>query len=202
MLPIAAGDSSQFSALDDAWKAACISPGMQTDTALFSFPHIQERRASLLRPDKRATAGFHSLSLEVSIQADIRTLFHALTVPEYLEAWLSFPGEGPGSSTLAARVDDRFTIEHYREGRSSLTISGRYRAYRRRNLLFSWRVDGDLCVPDTEVEIRLRGDFENTTLSLQHKGFTSRYDYSWHAILWSTSIRKLASLYGFRDRAA
>jgi uncharacterized protein YndB with AHSA1/START domain len=175
---------------------------MQSDTGLFSIPHIQERRAPLLRLEKQAAAGFHSLSLEVSIQADIRRLFHALTVPEYLEAWLSFPGELPGFSTLAARVDDRFTIDHYRAGRPSITISGNYRACRRRNVLFSWRVDGDIGVPETEVEIRLRGDFENTILSLQHKGFTSRYDHSWHAILWSSSIRKLAALYGSRDRAA
>jgi uncharacterized protein YndB with AHSA1/START domain len=175
---------------------------MQTDIGLFCFPESHERRASRPRLNERAAVGFHSLSLKVSIQADIRRLFHALTVPEYLEAWLSFPGERPGSSTLAARTDDRFAIEHYCHGRPSITISGNYRACRRRNVLFSWRVDGDICVPETEVEIRLRGDFENTILSLQHKGFTSRYDHSWHAILWSSSIRKLASLYGSRDRAA
>jgi uncharacterized protein YndB with AHSA1/START domain len=141
-------------------------------------------------------------SLEVSIQTDVRRLFHALTVPEYMEAWLSLPGERPGCSTVAARTNDDYAIDHFCEGRLSISISGTYRVCRRRNVLFSWRVDGDLCVPQTEVEIRLRGDFDRTSLMLQHGGFASRHDHAWHSALWTASMGKLASLYGSRNCAA
>lgn len=138
--------------------------------------------------------------LEISIHADTRRLFHALTDPEYLEAWLSLPGCRPGCSILAGRFDQDYLIEHFCDGRQSLLISGRYLVLRRRHISFSWRVDGDLCVPDTSVEIRLRGDFERTTLTLLHRGFSTRHDSAWHRALWNASMGRLAGLFGATDR--
>lgn len=175
---------------------------MQPHSILLPFPHSHDSRIPHQRFDDQLSGGFHSLSLEMSIEADVRRLFHALTVPEYLEAWLSLPGVRPGCTTTAARQDDEFTIGHTCEGRPSILIFGSYRVCRRRNVSFSWRVEGDICVPQTEVEIRLRGEFERTSLQLQHSGFASRHDHGWHSALWTASLGKLASLYGSRDRAA
>ena len=175
---------------------------MQPHLSLLPSPRVQEGRTRHHLVDEHSTSGFHLVSLEVSIEADVRRLFHALTVPEYIEAWMSLPGERPGCSTMATRTGDDYLIEHSCEGRPSIAISGIYSVCRRRNVFFSWRVDGDLCVPQTEVEIRLSGDFERTRLLLRHKGFPSRHDHVWHGALWTASLEKLASLYGSRDRAA
>ena len=175
---------------------------MQSHLSLLSYPQDQGIRARHARLDDDPSCGFHSLSLEVSIPADIRRLFHALTVPEYVETWMSVPGERPGCSTVAARTDDHYAIGHSCQGRPSVSISGSYRMCRRRNVVFSWRVDGELSVPETEVEIRLRGDFERTTLVLSHTGFAARRDFEWHSALWTTSMRRLASLYGSPNRTA
>jgi uncharacterized protein YndB with AHSA1/START domain len=140
------------------------------------------------------------LSFEVSIQADARRLFHALTTPEYLEAWLCLPGERPGCSIIAASTGQDFVIEHSCDGAPSVLISGRYLVCRRRSLAFSWRVDGDLNVCETKVDIRLRGEFERTKLMLRHSGFASRHDFAWHRILWNASLSRLAALFGSTDR--
>jgi uncharacterized protein YndB with AHSA1/START domain len=136
-----------------------------------------------------------SLRREVSIRADIRSLFHALTVPEYLETWIAFPGDHSGCSTFASRTNDEFQVEHSCGARPAFSIAGTYSVCRRRNLTFSWRVDGDLCMSKTEVDIRLRGDFENTRLIVEHRGFASRADYAWHRALWSASLGRLVALY-------
>jgi len=175
---------------------------MQPHLSLLTIPHFPESRTRAQRLHEEFSSGFHSLSLDVSIEADVRRLFNALTVPEYMEAWFSIPGERPGCSTLAARTNDDYAIEHSCEGRASITISGTYRKSRRRNVFFTWRVDGDITVPQTEVEIRLRGDFDRTRLMLRHTGFASRHDHAWHTALWTSSLGNLASLYGSRDRAA
>jgi Activator of Hsp90 ATPase homolog 1-like protein len=149
-----------------------------------------------LRPERRrSTFDCSVVYLEFNVRADTRRLFHALTVPEYLETWLSLPGHGSGCSMAAARSNDDYVIEHYCEGRPALSITGTYSLCRRRNVMFSWRVDGMRSVPETEVDIRLRGNFENTTLTLRHSGFASSADCVWHKALWLASMHRLIALY-------
>lgn len=165
-----------------------------------TFPHSERDHPARERFGKDLTSDWLSVRSEASIHADIRRLFHALTDPEYLEAWLCVPGHRPGCSIGATRYDRDYRIEHSCEGRQSVVISGRYLVLRRRHVMFSWKVSGDVCVPGSEVEIRLRGDFERTTLSLRHSGFASRHDSKWHQALWNVSIGRLVSLYSVPDR--
>jgi uncharacterized protein YndB with AHSA1/START domain len=133
--------------------------------------------------------------LEFSIRADARRLFHALTVPEYIETWLSFPGHHGNCANLARTAEHDYAIEHRCEGKASVTIAGTYSVRQRHNLMFSWRVDGDPSVPESSVDIRLRGNFESTTLVLRHKGFESAMQCAWHRALWTASIERLVRLY-------
>ena len=160
--------------------------------------HPDGIRAVRQRFDEELSTGF--LSLEVTVQADARRLFHALTAPEYLETWLCLPGERPGCSTMAASTGQDFVIEHSCDGVPSVLISGRYLVCRRRSLTFSWSVDGDLNVRETKVDIRLRGEFERTKLILLHSGLTSSHDFAWHRTLWNVSLGRLAALFGSADR--
>ena len=165
----------------------------------FGFlPHSHSKRLRLNRERlaEHRTDGFLSLNLEVSIRADARRLFHALTDPEYLEAWVCLPGHRPECSTVATRKDRDFWIEHFCDARGSISISGTYRVCRRRDVTFSWRVDGDVRVLETEVNIRLQGDFERTSLTLRHSGFISTFDLAWHRALWDLSLGRLVSLCG------
>jgi len=172
-------------------------------------PHIALIPASFerIRPEyeprlQEFTADWSTLLMEVSIRADIRRLFHALTVPEYLEAWMSIPGDHSGCSTIASRINEDFLIEHSCEGQREFSIAGAYTVCRRHNLVFAWQVDGDLRMPKTEVDIRLRGDFENTRLILQQSGFASPSDSAWHRTLWSASLARLTALYDSSDHRA
>jgi uncharacterized protein YndB with AHSA1/START domain len=171
---------------------------MQPYLSLLPHFHPEGIRAARQRFDDELSTAF--LSREVSIQADARRLFNALTAPEYIETWLSLPGERPGCSTVAARNDQDYVLEHSCDGNPSILISGRYLVCRRRNLIFSWRVDGDLNVPDTKVDIRLHGEFERTKLLLRHSGFVSRHDFAWHRTLWNVSLGRLAALFGSANR--
>lgn len=191
--------SSQNARRGPARNAKCIDGGMENSFGL--LPHSPSKRMGFNRErlDEERTNGIRSHCLEVSIRADARRLFHALTDPEYLEAWICLPGHGPECSTAAVRNDRNYAIEHFCNANGSVSISGSYRVCRRRNVTFTWRVDGEICVPETQVDIRLHGDFERTTLSLRHSGFVSSFDLGWHRALWELSMNRLASLYGFRS---
>ena len=167
------------------------------------LPHSHPDAIRFLPPgfDDESSNDSLALSFEVLIQADTRRLFHALTAAEYVETWLSLPGERPGCSMFAARDDQDYVLEHSCEGNASILISGRYLVCRRRNLIFSWRVDGDLNVPETRVDIRLRGEFERTKLILRHSGFRPRVTIVRGTGLSGVSrLARLAALYGSTDR--
>lgn len=138
--------------------------------------------------------GQAAIRMDLSIRADARRLFQVLTVPEYVEAWLSIPGHND-CSTAATRVHDDYLLEHCCGARPAFLISGSYLVCRRRNIMLSWRVDGTLCVPESVVEIRLQGNFDKTTLSLEHSGFGSSAAYLWHKALWTASMERLVRLY-------
>ena len=192
--------SSQILLAVGRWSAECLAGSMQPQFSFPTLPHSEGTRTPSRRFDEELSRGFVPISVEVSIPADTRRLFHALTTPEYVESWISVPGEHPDCSTVASRNDQNYLIEHSCDGNPSVLISGRYLVCRRHNLVFSWRVDGDRNVPETKVDIRLRGDFERTKLILTHSGFVSRHDSAWHRTLWNASLKRLAALYGSTDR--
>ncbi len=148
-----------------------------------------------LRPRVVRQQGSWTVHLELSIKAEVRRLFHALTAPEYIETWLSFPGHPAGCANVATKIENDFLIAHMCEGVPTTRISGRFSVCERRNLTFSWRVEGDRNVSTSFVNIRLSGDFEYTTLQLRHGGFASREHYGWHRSLWSSSLARLKRLY-------
>jgi uncharacterized protein YndB with AHSA1/START domain len=154
--------------------------------------HSSRRIREAFRP------GDAAIRMDLSIRADARRLFQVLTVPEYLEAWLCLPGHD-GCSPAATRIHDDYLLEHSCGDAPAVLITGTYLVCRRRYVMFSWRVDGDLCVPESSVEIRLQGDFERTTLSLEHSGFVSSEAWLWHKALWNASMTRLMRLYDAPD---
>src|SRR3954467_10890775 len=180
-------NSSQIFPAADGWNAECLIASMQPQFIFPTLPDSEGHRTASRRFDEEPQGGFASITLELTVQADTRRLFHALTAPEYVETWMSLPGERPGCSTVAARDGDDYLIEHSCDGSPSVLISGRYLVCRRRNLVFSWRVDGDRNWSGTTLDMRLRGEFERTKLILTHSGFGSRHDFAWHRTLWSVS---------------
>jgi uncharacterized protein YndB with AHSA1/START domain len=158
-----------------------------------SFP--KRRLGSQRGVGKQFTSDHWTVLLEFSIRADARRLFHALTMPEYIETWISFPGHRLGCATVAATAHRDYVIQHQCKDKPAVSITGTYSVCQRHNLTFSWRVEGTPCVPESCVDIRLRGNFENTTLLLRHSGFESANHCAWHRALWSASIGKLIGLY-------
>ena len=136
-----------------------------------------------------------TVNLEFRLAADTRKIFDALTVPEYIEAWICIPGHHPECSNMTSRSAHGFQIEHHCRSGASTKITGNYRSFMRRKLSFSWRPAHGPETPDSFVEIRLHGDFERSVLRLRHFGLESEDDFNWHSALWSTSIAKLCRLF-------
>lgn len=136
-----------------------------------------------------------TLDMEYSLAADTRRIFNALTVPEYIEAWICVPGYHPDCQNVTCRVAHGFQIEHRCHSGAITRITGTYFSFLKRKLSFSWRPAGASGAGDSLVDIRLRGDFERSILRLRHRGFESEEEFNWHDALWSASIARLSRLF-------
>ena len=133
------------------------------------------------------------LTVSRSVRADRGRIFQAITVPEYMETWLSAPGSIPGY-TRVLFDHASFSISGPTDDGSSFRIGCTLRQCRRSKLVFSWQRDSLAETAPSTVRIRLQGDFDRTTVDVTHTGLSER-ERRWCGAFWEASIEKLSRLF-------
>lgn len=142
----------------------------------------------------RISNGRWDLAISSIANADRSRILRALTVPEYMEAWLCMPGDTM-PSVAASRTADGYRIRRYGHGGLETDISGSYQTFRRGKLLFTWQRKAAGAGPMSLVLIRLYGEFARTRLCLYHVGLGSAEERAWHLEMWKGSLDKLSALF-------
>jgi len=132
------------------------------------------------------------ISVMNSMNADRQRIFQAVTVPEYIETWLSPPGALDGTTVFAS--EDSLSITYRGAENERSRIFCQYRAVRRSKLLFTWRNVSTSDGPASLVKVRLLGDFGRTTVHVTHVGLSS-LEREWHQDLWTASLQRLRNLF-------
>lgn len=135
-----------------------------------------------------------TIAMSVDVDADANRIFHALTVPEYIEAWMRIPDDDPDSRLVASQLDNGYCLRHFSGGRAAITITSCYLFCHRRKMRFSWQKTAGLVHADSIVDLRLRGNFGSSILELKHLRLVSPDEFAWHCKLWQNSLEKLAFL--------
>ncbi|MGA2570978.1 MAG: SRPBCC domain-containing protein [Terracidiphilus sp.] len=135
-----------------------------------------------------------TIAMRVSVNADADRIFQALTVPEYLEAWIRLPGQVEGSTVIVSQKADGYRLDHYRAGRVAASLISTYRFCHRRKMRLSWRNLSKPSAAASRVDFRIRGNFRDSILELRHTGLTCCDEFLWHQQLWRASLGKLTSL--------
>jgi uncharacterized protein YndB with AHSA1/START domain len=146
-------------------------------------------------PDLSLRESFN-IGVRVTLHSDASRIFETLTRPEFLETWITLPGDDAHCQVVASRQPGGYRFDHYRYGRRDRVISGEYRFCRRRKMLFSWRMTGDREGSESLVYIGLYGNFSDTILELHHRGIASVADYGWQQEMWNLSLDRLSKLFG------
>lgn len=131
----------------------------------------------------------------VHVNADAHRISRALTVPEYLEAWISIPGAAPGALTLASPEVNGYRLDHYSAQRSALTIKGSFHFCHLRKIRLFWRKTSNASCVDSVVDFRLRGNFGSSVVELRHTALASAEEHAWHEALWRGSLQRLTLLF-------
>lgn len=135
------------------------------------------------------------IAMTVSVNAERHRLFQALTLPEYMEAWMRIPGSHGDQEIVATCTQESYRILSCGADGPEACITGVYRVSRRSKVVFTWRKGTASSASPSLVTIRLLGDFARTTLSLSHSGLASKVDYLWHRALWESSMGRLRALF-------
>ena len=133
------------------------------------------------------------VSVHRSVNADRSRLFQALTLPEYIDAWLVAPESVPGS-TAVTMGPDCFVVSYRMLDGSEQRFVASYKVLRRGKVQFAWRRDSFHDTGSSLVRIRLQGDFGRTTVHVMHVGLDES-EHAHYKMLWEASLERLASLF-------
>lgn len=162
---------------------------MTQSVATYVNPHPCDKSAC-----ENSREILHSLSSAIHLHGDIYRIFHALTIPEFLEAWICIPCNEQNCRSFVELSGETLAVRHNCPSGRKLSIFGDFIVRRRRRLLIAWRTDSFGSSPRSRVTIRLYGAFEKTLLSLHHTGLHSEEEKAWHQALWMSSLEKLNRL--------
>lgn len=148
----------------------------------------------LSRQASRSSIQDSQVAIKVSVNANRQRIFQALTLPEYVEAWIA-PPEDASQQRAVSTTPEGFRIEVPDSLGPESSISGSYLTLRRSKLIFTWQKGWSPDAPMSTVTIRLNGDFDRTEIILTHAGLNSRRECEWHRTFWHESIRRLSNLF-------
>ena len=148
-----------------------------------------------LRHHSHSCEEAHSFSVTLSLNADRHRVFHALTVPEYMEAWIDPPGICSNQQIRISANTKTIRIDTMASHGLESIITGAYYTLRRSKLLFTWKRGILPDAPVSRVKVRLNGDFSRTTLHLSHAGLNSQVEYEWNRTFWLESLPRLLRLF-------
>ena len=135
------------------------------------------------------------VELAVSVSADRTRLHSVMTIPEYMELWMSLPGAGLDCTSAVREFPGGFRLHSSSRTSEATSIIARYKTSRRNKLIFTWNNQQFEDANESVVAIRLAGDFGRTTVHLKQLGTGSREGYRWHDLFWRQSLTRLSVLF-------
>jgi uncharacterized protein YndB with AHSA1/START domain len=134
-----------------------------------------------------------TVAMSVGGNADAQRIFQALTLPEFLEAWLVLPGAALGE-VVASPEENGYRLRLCIAGREALRITGTFLFCHQRKMRLVWCKSDGARQDRSVVDFRIRGNFGSSVLELRHMDLDSTEEIAWHRELWRGSLKRLASL--------
>ena len=131
--------------------------------------------------------------LSSRIEVDSRRVFYALSLAEYIEAWLRAPAQEE-VLVFGFVTPERFQIDLYREDAPRASIHGSARVVNKSQVIYSWKTISPYGITHTAVDLVLLGGMDRCVVGLKHTGFSNMRERAWHHEMWKRSMAKLSEL--------
>jgi hypothetical protein len=132
--------------------------------------------------------------LSYQIEADSSRVLYALSIPEYIEAWLRAPESDDMRFVFIPEGREAFRIDLYRGGVPLSSIRSSCRIVSSNQVRYTWKMDSLISTTDTRVDIHVRCSPGGCILGLKHSGFRSSEESAWYDKMWHQSIESLCRI--------
>jgi len=151
------------------------------------------------RPDAGITAriaGQHERDVALSFQfkADSSRVFFALSIPEYIEAWLQAPDTDDLRFVFNQVAEDTFRIDLYRGHTLQASVDGSCWVVAANQVRYIWKTASPIAVTETVVDIKLLRAPGGCVLALKHSGFRDPIESARCRSMWQQSLERLCRL--------
>jgi uncharacterized protein YndB with AHSA1/START domain len=129
--------------------------------------------------------------VSVAIHAEWRRILNALTVPEFMDVWLTMPGIERLECSPEQRPSGGFRIDVFVAGRPQRSIYGSCVRSRPDEISYLWEKTHSRSSANSLVTMRLRGGPRKCSVHLKHQGLRDQKERDWYSMMWQISLDKL-----------
>jgi uncharacterized protein YndB with AHSA1/START domain len=152
---------------------------------------IRDQGGTIAATLKRAEL---DVAMSVEIKAESRRVLYALTLPEYMEAWLQMPDWERLECSADPRAPNSFHIDLYSSETSYARIEGFCLLSNPNRIIYRWKNTCAGSTAETMVGIHLTSGPGQCIVDLEHRGFCNMEESVWHSRMWHSSLDKLCRL--------
>jgi uncharacterized protein YndB with AHSA1/START domain len=153
----------------------------------------------LSNPEMLATIPNQHMSdvaLSFRIEAASSRVLYALSMPEYIEAWLQAPDAEGLQFVFSLVTQEAFRIDLYRAETLQASIHSSCRVVSANQVRYTWQTTSPAGIAETLVDMQLRGSSGGCILGLNHSGFRNTIESAWYCRMWHQSLERLYRLMG------
>jgi uncharacterized protein YndB with AHSA1/START domain len=133
------------------------------------------------------------VALSFQFKADSSRVFYALSIPEYIEAWLQAP-DTEGRFVFNHIEEETFCIDLYRGETLQATVDGSCWVVGSNQVRYIWRTTSLLDTTETLVDMKLLSGSGGCVLALKHSGFNDPAESARCRRMWQQSLQRLCRL--------
>ena len=159
--------------LVDTKHSALLDPGM-----IAAIPGQQDR----------------DVALSFKFNADSSRVFYALSIPEYIEAWLQAPDTDELRFVFNQVGEDTFRIDLYRGPSLQASIDGSCWVVGTNQVRYIWKTTSPMGTTETLVDMKLLSSSGGCVLALKHSGFRDQAESARCSRMWHQSLGRLGRI--------
>jgi uncharacterized protein YndB with AHSA1/START domain len=134
------------------------------------------------------------VALSFHFNADGGRVFYALSIPEYIEAWLQAPDTDDLRFVFNQVAEETFHIDLYRGQTLQASVDASCWVVGANQVRYIWKTTSSIETTETLVEMKLLAGSDESVLDLKHSGFNDRAESARCRRMWQQSLERLSRL--------
>jgi Activator of Hsp90 ATPase homolog 1-like protein len=134
------------------------------------------------------------VALSFQFRADSSRVFYALSIPEYIEAWLQAPDTDDLHFAFNQVAEETFRIDLYRGEALQASIDASCWVVGTNQVRYIWKTISPIDTTETIVDMKLLAGSCGCVLALKHSGFNNPAETARCRRMWQQSLERLGRL--------